>query len=156
MQGLAAAYVPGRLEQIADRPTVLIDVGHNELAAQALAAALRDDFGADRRRLMLIVGLSRQHPAGPFLEPLAALRPAALIATQPAFRPLEAAEVAVAARRWDIPNVQVVPDAAEAARRALALAGPDDLLCLTGSFYTVGDVPPALWSELIAERNLTP
>ena len=153
-RGLASAYVPGRLEQIADRPTVLIDVGHNELAAQALAAALRADFGADRRRLILIVGLSQQHPAGPFLEPLAALRPAALIATQPAFRPLEAAEVALAARRWDIPNVQVVPDAAEAVRRALALAGPDDLVCLTGSFYTVGDVPPALWSDLLAERNL--
>ena len=152
--GLAAAYVPGRLEQISDRPTVLIDVGHNELAAQALAAALRADFGADHRRLILIVGLSRQHPAGPFLEPLAALRPAALIATQPAFRPLEADEVALAARRWDIPNVQVAPDTAEAVRRALALAGPDDLLCLTGSFYTVGDVPPALWLDLLAERNL--
>ena len=155
-RGLAAAYVPGRLEQIADRPTVLIDVGHNELAAQALAAALRADFGAERRRLILIVGLSRQHPAGPFLEPLAALRPAALIATQPAFRPLGAAEVAVAARRWDISNVEVVPDAAEAARRALALAGPDDLICLTGSFYTVGDVPPTLWFDLLSERNFSP
>ena len=155
-QGLETAYVPGRLEQIADRPTVLVDVGHNELASQALAAALRADFGADHRRLILIVGLSRQHTPEPFLEPLAALRPAALIATQPTFRPLDAAEVAVAAHRWDIPNVQVAPDTAQAVRRALALAGPDDLLCLTGSFYTVGDVPPALWSQLLAERNLTP
>ncbi|MBV9850892.1 MAG: bifunctional folylpolyglutamate synthase/dihydrofolate synthase [Armatimonadetes bacterium] len=155
-RGLEDAYVPGRLEQVADRPTVIVDVGHNELAAQALAAALRDDFDAGRRRLILVVGLSRQHLPGPFLEPLAALRPAALVATQPGFRPLDAAEVAVAARRWDIPNVQVVPGVAEAARRALALAGPDDLVCLTGSFYTVGDVPPALWSQLFAERNFSP
>ena len=153
-RGLEEAYVPGRLEKIADRPTVLVDVGHNALAAEALAAALRDDFGPGRR-LILIVGLSRQHQPDPFLEPLAALHPRVLIATQPSFRPLDAAEVAVSARRCDIPKVEAVPEVREAVRRALALAGPDDLICLTGSFYTVGDVPPALWSELLAERNFT-
>jgi dihydrofolate synthase/folylpolyglutamate synthase len=152
--GLATAWIPGRLQQIADQPTVLVDVGHNALAAQALASALRDDFGADRRRLILVVGLSRQHPAGPFLEPLATLRPSKLIATQPAFRPLEAREVADAARCWDIDGVEVVTEVVEAARRALALAGPGDVVCMTGSFYTVGDVSPAQWAALLAEKGL--
>jgi dihydrofolate synthase/folylpolyglutamate synthase len=132
---------------------VLVDVGHNQIAAQALAAALRDDFHADRRRLILVVGLSRQHPAGPFLEPLAALRPAALLATQPTFRPQEALEVAAAARRRDMPGIEVIPQVEHAARRALALAGPDDIICLTGSFYTVGDVPPGRWTALLAEAG---
>lgn len=151
-QGLASAWVPGRLEQIATRPTVVIDVAHNELSASVLASALRTQFGADKRRLILVVGLSRHHEPDPFLAPLTVLRPDLLIATQPAFRPRLAEEVAAAARHQGIGNIQVVDSSvADAVRAALSQAGPDDLVCLTGSFYTVGDVPPALWSELLSE-----
>ncbi len=148
-QGLAAAWLPGRLEQVAERPTVVVDVAHNELAAEALTAALREEFGADHRRLTLVVGLSRQHDPGPFLAPLARLRPARLIATQPAFRPRPASDVAEAARLCGIASVETVDSSvADAARAALSSASPDDLICVTGSFYTVGDVPSAFWSSL--------
>ena len=153
-RGLEIAYVPGRLEKISDRPTVILDVAHNEMAAQALADALRADFGADRRKLILVVGLSRHHDPEEFLRPLAALRPAVVVATQPPFRPRDAHEVAAVARRYDVPQVLVAPEGvADAARQAFALAGPDDILCVTGSFYTVGALPPAFWSQLTAERN---
>ena len=85
-RGLEDAWVPGRLEQVSDRPTVVVDVAHNELSALVLAEALRAQFGSDRRRLILVVGLSRHHDPAPFLSPLAALRPALVIATSPAFR----------------------------------------------------------------------
>ncbi len=64
--------------------------------------ALRAQFGSDGRRLILVVGLSRHHDPEPFLAPLAALRPALLIATAPAFHPRPASEVAAAARRYDM------------------------------------------------------
>ena len=151
-QGLAEAWLPGRLEQVSDRPTVIVDVAHNELSAQVLAEALRAQFGADRRRLTLVVGLSRHHDPLPFLAPLAALRPARLIATAPAFRPRPASDVAEAARRWDVGHVEIIESSvADAVRAALSQAGPDDLVCVTGSFYTVGDLPPALWPELLSE-----
>ena len=60
--GLASAWVPGRLQCFSEHPTVLVDVGHNQLAAQALAAALRDDYHADRRRLC--EGDSQRQPGG--------------------------------------------------------------------------------------------
>ena len=151
-RGLETAWVPGRLEQVRDRPTVVVDVAHNALSALVLAEALRDQYDSDRRRLILIVGLSRHHDPEPFLAPLAALRPWALIATQPRFRPRLALDVAAAARRHDVSNVQIVEaGVADAVRAALSQAGPDDLICVTGSFYTVGDVPPAFWSELSAD-----
>ena len=147
--GLETAWVPGRLEQVRERPTVVVDVAHNELSALVLAEALRDQYGADRRKLTLVVGLSRHHDPVPFLAPLAARHPALLIATQPAFRPRPALDVAEAARRHDFPNVQVVETGvADAVHSALSQSGPDDLICVTGSFYTVGDVPPAFWSDL--------
>ncbi len=152
--GLETAWVPGRLEQIAAQPTVVIDVAHNELSAQVLAQSLRAQFRADRRRVVFVVGLSRHHEPEPFLAPLAALCPALLIATAPAFRPRPAADVADAARRLGIAEVQVVDTGVpDAVRAALSQTGPDDLICVTGSFYTVGDVPPSLWSELLSDLH---
>jgi len=147
--GLETAWVPGRLEQVRERPTVVVDVAHNEMSAWVLAEALRDQYDADRRRLILVVGLSRHHDPAPFLAPLAVRHPALLIATQPAFRPRPALDVAEAARHYDFPNVQIVESGvADAVQSALSQAGADDLICVTGSFYTVGDVPPAFWSDL--------
>ena len=152
--GLETAWVPGRLEQVRAHPTVVVDVAHNEMSAQVLAEALRDQYGADRRRLILVVGLSRHHDPAPFLAPLAARRPVLLIATQPAFRPRPALDVAEAARRHGFLNVQTVESGvADAVQSALSQAGPDDLICVTGSFYTVGDVPPAFWSEISFETT---
>ncbi len=153
-RGLEAAWLPGRLQTVSRRPAVVVDVAHNAVSAEALADALRDQFGAGRpqRRLTLVVGLSRQHDPTPFLAPLAALNPVRLIATMPAFRPRPAAEVADAARGLGISTVEVVESSvADAARAALTSLEPDDLLCVTGSFYTVGDLPPALWDTLLNE-----
>jgi dihydrofolate synthase/folylpolyglutamate synthase len=148
-RGLETAWVPGRLEQVFERPTVVLDVAHNEISAQALASALRDQHGADRRRLTLVVGLSRNHAPEPFLEPLAPLHPVRLIATQPAFRPRPAVEVAEAATALGFADIDIVDSsAADAVRSALAQSGADDLICVTGSFYTVGDLPPQFWSSL--------
>lgn len=147
--GLESAWVPGRLEQVREHPTVVLDVAHNEISARALAAALREQHGAETRRLTLVVGLSRNHAPEPFLEPLAALHPVRLIATQPAFRPRPAVEVAEAAKALGFAAVEVVDSSiADAVRFALASSGPDDLVCVTGSFYTVGDLPPEFWSQL--------
>ena len=147
-RGLETAWVPGRLEQVREHPAVVLDVAHNEIAAEALASALRDQHGADQKRLTLIVGLSRTHDPEQFLGPLASLHPARLLATQPAFRPRPAQDVADAARHFGFSNVEVVGGSvAEAVRIALAEAGPDDLICVTGSFYTIGDLPPDFWRE---------
>ena len=147
-RGLEAAWVPGRLQQVSEEPTVVVDVAHNEISASALADALRTYFQAESRRVILVVGLSRNHDPEAFLKPLAGLNPAALIATQPACRPRPAEDIAFAAQALGLPNIATVESSVlDAVRSALNQARPDDLICLTGSFYTVGDVPPAFWQN---------
>lgn len=156
--GLENAYLPGRLEVIGAKPNVIVDVAHNELSAQALATALRAELsalsdGETAPRLILVVGMSRNHSPAEFLEPLLALSPWAVIATQPRFHPRDAYEVASVAAGAKAPIVKVIEESAVAAcREALTLADDNDLICLTGSFYTVGDVQPDTWRELLNER----
>lgn len=45
-RGLRSARLPGRFEQLADRPALWIDVGHNPLAAHAVALALREQMAS--------------------------------------------------------------------------------------------------------------
>ena len=153
-EGLSRATLPGRLEVVPSHgPTIVVDGAHNEMAAEALADALREEFHADKRRVILIVGMKRSHDPLPFLVQMAAVKPAIVIATEPAFQPRPVSEIADAARCVDVPRIETALTPTDAARRALELAGPDDLICVTGSFYTVGDIPPAAWGTLLGKGD---
>jgi dihydrofolate synthase/folylpolyglutamate synthase len=154
MEGLAATTLPGRFQQVAANPVVVVDVAHNELSAAALADALREEYSAHTKQLTLVVGLSKNHDPEPFLKPLIALNAQTLIATQPGFRPRDAREVAAVARDLGFPDVRICPDSVVSAlQEAIRSVPAPDIICLTGSFYTVGDAPPDRIAELIRERK---
>jgi dihydrofolate synthase/folylpolyglutamate synthase len=154
-QGLAEAYAPGRLELVRrSRPTIVADGAHNELAGLVLGDALVSEYGARERAVVLVVGTTRSHSAQDFLKALvASFQPVALVATEPSFRPAPAEDVAAAAKACGIKLVETAIPGKKAARRAWALAKgyPDALIVVTGSFYTVGDTPPAAWQEILGD-----
>jgi len=153
-EGLAGTRLPGRFQQVSDKPFIVVDVAHNELSAMALTDAIEQEYGDARKNMALIVGLSRNHDPEPFLKPLAQLNPVTLIATQPHFRPREAAEVADTARQLGFRGVRLNSAGAEfALAEALAISPLPELICLTGSFYTVGDITPTRISELVANST---
>jgi dihydrofolate synthase/folylpolyglutamate synthase len=144
-QALANTTLPGRMEcvRLPGGPLVVLDGAHNEMAAQALAGAVaalraRESPG----RLRLVIGMLTGHdPAGV----LAAFAPQAdsIIICEPIWkRSHPAEELAAIARRY-FTNVEVVPSTPQAVQTAVAAAGPEDMVLVTGSFYTVGEV--RLW-----------
>jgi len=44
-----------------------------------------------------------------------------------------------------LPPYDIVPSVPEAVERAMSMAQADDLVCVTGSFYVVGEVPVEKW-----------
>lgn len=137
-EGLRRAYVPGRMEIVCRRPLVIMDGAHNDISAQALAQEIRK---TGCRRLLLVVGITTGHAPGSILEPLASMADR-VYATQPLWiKGVDAGLVAETARRW-CGQVETITPPLEAARAALRDAAPDDLVLITGSFYTVGDVRP--------------
>jgi dihydrofolate synthase/folylpolyglutamate synthase len=142
--GLASAVIPGRLEVIDTRPMVLLDAAHNPDGARALAAALAELFH-ERRRLLLVLAVSRLHDPA---EVVGILAPQAEVvfataSSHPAATPAaETAALARAALRGGsgIPVIEA-PSVAEAVAEARAEAGPEDLICVAGSIYALGEVP---------------
>jgi dihydrofolate synthase / folylpolyglutamate synthase len=135
-EGLSQAKWPGRLELVGDSPRVLLDGAHNPGAVRILKQALREEF--PRRRLIMVLGIMADKEISRMMShllPLADL----LILTRPAIDRAASLETlreqALARGR----SALEFADVGTALEKAMAEAGPEDLVVATGSLYTVGE-----------------
>jgi dihydrofolate synthase/folylpolyglutamate synthase len=127
---------------VATEPLVVLDGAHNQDAARALVAAVPTVFPTGRR--ILVVGTLGPREPTEFLDELSALSPDLVVAcTAPSPRAVPAADLAVLLRERRI-EVEVVPDAVDAVRLAVAAADESDLVLVTGSFYVLSAARAAL------------
>ncbi len=140
-KGLAAAYWPGRLETLSQRPTLLLDSAHNRDSAARLRSAL--DF-FPHQRLILLFGVSGDKDITGMLEILGEEADAIIVTRSFHPRAAEPARLAATARSI-LPQKTIIatPDATPGLEQALALAEPDDLVLATGSIFLVAAVREA-------------
>lgn len=140
-QGLRQTRWPGRLEVAGQAPYVILDGAHNFMAARVLGRHLKRHFQG--RNITLVVGILDDKPYRAILKDLTA--PCRrVIVTQPKIdRAMPAQRLAAAARRFSS-NVQVIPDVAEAVHHAVSTAAKEDVVCVAGSLYVVGEAKTAL------------
>jgi dihydrofolate synthase/folylpolyglutamate synthase len=142
VQGINATEWPGRLERLQTRPDVYLDGAHNPGAARELAGFLKENFAG--RKVYLIFGAMRDKAVD---EVTGMLFPRAqeVIFTQPG-TPRAVSATQLAAMAGDnAAKFVIIGDAAEALESALAKAGPDDAIFITGSLYLVGEMR-RLWN----------
>jgi dihydrofolate synthase/folylpolyglutamate synthase len=146
-EAFATVTVPGRLERVRTGPAVFLDGAHNPHGAQALTAALREDFSF--RRLVAVVGMMRDKDARGILAELEPVVDQVVITASNSARAMDVDDLAAAAREvFDDSRLQVerrLPGAIEA---AIALAGeidpdPDRIsgvgVVITGSLALIGE-----------------
>jgi dihydrofolate synthase/folylpolyglutamate synthase len=135
----AAATVrsPGRLELVGRQPLVILDGAKNVPGARSAAAAIAEEFGQVRSRI-LVVGMLRGKDPAEMLEALDADRARLVVACPPPSpRAIPAEEVAAAAEKLGLAT-EVAASVADALAVARAAADPEDLILVTGSLYVVG------------------
>lgn len=147
--GLASLRWPARVEVISEQPAIVLDVAHNPASIGALRRALEALFPG--RRFILVMGMVATHDHRASTSLIAPLAQTVITTTPQHVRPLPAVALAAEARRYAA-EVEVIPDRFAAVDRALALAGPDDVIVITGSFFLVGDVR----EHLLELLQLTP
>jgi len=137
-RGLTLVRLPGRLQVLPGRPSIVLDVAHNPHAARALAGAL-GDMGFFRNTRAVFAMLADKDIAG-VIDALHHRIDAWYVAAADAERAAPAAEVAALLAQRGLAAVTrtfaTVPSALDAARRD---AGPDDRILVFGSFYTVAE-----------------
>jgi dihydrofolate synthase/folylpolyglutamate synthase len=130
----------GRLQLLSlpDFPCpVLLDGAHNPSAAAVLARALRTVFRY--RRLHLVFGVLADKDAVGIAAKLLPLADTVWVTQPPSERALPAQRLAELCAPFG-KTMQVCPSVKEALMAAAQKAQGDDLICVMGSLYLVGEV----------------
>ena len=132
-EGFADVRMPGRFEVLGHQPLVIVDGAHNPPGADSCAEVFFDDFDPAGRRILVVGCLRSRDPK----EMLSALRAdefdAVFTCTAPTPRGMPSADVAAAARALGCDDVIQSETVAQACDRAVARAGNDDAVLVTGS-----------------------
>jgi dihydrofolate synthase/folylpolyglutamate synthase len=139
-RALGSATSPGRVEVVARHPTVVLDGAHNPDATATLAETLRESFRWER--LHLVVAMFEDKAVEEALANLVEVADLGYAASNSSARSAPAERVAAAVRAAGLTNVATFDSVGEAVEAARTAAGEDDLILVTGSFYTVGDARP--------------
>lgn len=152
-RGLATARHPGRFEEVARQPRVIVDGAHNPHGAAALAQALADEIAAGRLPAprVLVVAVSSDKDVAGIVGPLLPHFSAVIATAYGQERALAASALAarIEALREAAPQalhealmqatLEVAPAAAEALARARQLAGEGGAVVVAGSLFLVGE-----------------
>lgn len=141
--GLARVTWPARMEVVGCRPAVVLDCAHNVASAKAVVDTLASSFPAGRRFLIFAGSGDKDIPG--IFQVLAPHFQAAWL-TRYTLNP-RAVPPRRLAELWQEAGgtgASVEASPAEAWQAARAAAGPEDLICATGSVFLAGELRPLL------------
>jgi dihydrofolate synthase/folylpolyglutamate synthase len=143
-KGLEEARWPGRLELVESKPKVLMDGAHNPEGMRVLCEFLKE---ISFKKLHVIIGIMKDKSWKEMLQILLPFSQRVI-----AFRPqnprsLEPETIIKVAKQMGIEGVEAkTPE--EALRIAKEKADPEDLILITGSLFTVGEIRELLLKGL--------
>ncbi|MFQ5957356.1 MAG: bifunctional folylpolyglutamate synthase/dihydrofolate synthase [Candidatus Brocadiales bacterium] len=146
-EALKALQCPARVEVISRRPLVVLDAAHNVSSMHALVDTLRKAMRFDR--LILVLGVSVDKDLeGIFGEVVPMVHKVVLTAADmPRSAPPGLLAEKIGTYLGEGAEALVVDDPCEALEQAKRLAGPEDCICITGSFYLAGKIKELLERE---------
>jgi dihydrofolate synthase / folylpolyglutamate synthase len=136
-KGLAHTIWHGRLEVVHENPTIVLDGAHNPDGARTLVEFLRSHY-TDRNKV-LIFGVMKDKDYREIVE-IVTPHVGTTILTKPA------TERALPPRELEgqVKNAIITEDIRSALVTARNIAGKEDVILITGSFYTVGEAKQIL------------
>jgi dihydrofolate synthase/folylpolyglutamate synthase len=137
--GLRQLHWPARIEVVAQRPAVIIDGAHNVASIRALIEVLNESFRV-RRRILVFASTQEKEIAAMLRELLGQFDEVILTQYTDNPRAVPVDELAAIADQVSGRPIHVSPLPTQAWQTARDLASPDDLICVTGSFYIAAQI----------------
>jgi dihydrofolate synthase/folylpolyglutamate synthase len=136
-EGFSRVAWPCRMEVLSRNPLVVADGAHNSYSMETLLESLPRYL--PHRRLLLVVGFSRDKSVSQMVEKLAAVRPVAFVTRS---RHPRSVPPSVLAAEFESRGVAAVEtgSVAEAVEQAIRRARPGDLILGTGSLFVAAEV----------------
>jgi dihydrofolate synthase/folylpolyglutamate synthase len=144
--GLIKTSWPGRLEIVSEHPMIILDGAHNLMAARELAKFLGDNLA--QRPITLVVGILDDKPYQSMLKSLLPVCSRVIVTRAKTDRALDPRRLFETAKKT-LSDVRIVSDVAQAFKQAVADADFNDVICIAGSLYVVGEAKAAIEKGLI-------
>jgi dihydrofolate synthase/folylpolyglutamate synthase len=146
-EALSELALPARVEVMGRRPAVVLDVAHNVASVRALVDVLRQSFGSEHRGLLLAVTRDKD-VAGIVRELVPHFCRVVVTEYQENPRAVPTArlgqfvrtELDRLGRSAAAEDVAELPLPLEAWQHLASTTGPDELLCITGSFFIAAEL----------------
>ncbi|MFO0840200.1 MAG: folylpolyglutamate synthase/dihydrofolate synthase family protein [Phycisphaerae bacterium] len=137
MEGLARVRIEGRLEIIRDQPRTLVDGAHNAASIAALMRAIGQNISYDS--MVVIFGCAADKDIDGMLAQIQLGADKVIFTTNGTGRSAIPQELLARFMEKSQKMAQVAPTLQDAYRIACNCVTRDDLICITGSFYLVGE-----------------
>ncbi|NMA53154.1 MAG: bifunctional folylpolyglutamate synthase/dihydrofolate synthase [Bifidobacterium sp.] len=158
-EALGGVKVPGRIEQVRTSPTIIIDGGHNVNAAEALRAAIEENY--DFTQLVGVIAMMGDKQVEEYLGVLEPLL-SHVVVTENSWRErvMSAKDLEqVAVRVFGRDRVTCEPDLPDAIQTAVNMVDAEDELgvgyghgvLICGSFVTAGDARTMLKEHVLGD-----
>jgi dihydrofolate synthase/folylpolyglutamate synthase len=137
MEGLSKTTIPGRMEMLGQTPRVICDGAHNAASVDALMRAIGQHIPYDS--MVVIFGCCGDKDVTGMLERIAAGADKVIFTKVDSIRSADPAELSARYIEAYGKMAQVAPTLEEALAIANRAVTKEDLICITGSFYLVGE-----------------
>ena len=143
MEGLAGVYLPGRMEMASQDPRILLDGAHNAASMQALMRGIAQHIPYDS--MVMVFGCAADKDISGMMAQIATGADKVIFTRASGnARAADPKDLAEAYAEKTGRVAQVTPDLKEALRVARNAVSREDIICLCGSFYLVGEAKAAL------------
>ena len=135
-EGLEKSIWPGRMQVVANNPTIMLDGAHNPSAMKALADSIKT--GLKFRQMILVIGVMEDKEIGQILRRIVPISDYILYTRPVYYRAASPETIMAEGARLGKPG-EIVPLLTEAIEKAREIADPRDLIVICGSLFTVGE-----------------
>jgi dihydrofolate synthase / folylpolyglutamate synthase len=136
VEGLAKVKMAGRMEMICEDPRILIDGAHNAASIRALMHAIGQSIPYDS--MIVIFGCNEDKDVNGMLQELQFGADKVIFTRSNSLKAMSPDELAEKYIAISGKMCQTAPALGEALRLAKSAVGKEDLVCITGSFYLIG------------------
>ncbi len=135
--GIESSVMPARMELIKKKPVVILDGGHNEGCANALADYIRKHLSG--KRIIMVSSMMADKDYSSYLRLVAPFADVFIATKADVPRALSSDELSAAASEY-CRVTHSVPEPLKAITAAANITESDEVLIVCGSFYLAGEV----------------
>jgi dihydrofolate synthase/folylpolyglutamate synthase len=137
IEGLNNVRMPGRMEMVCEDPRVMIDAAHNAASIEALIQAIGQSVPYDS--MVIIFGCNSDKDIDGMLRQLQYGADKVIFTRSNSPRAVSPEELAERFVEISDKMFQTATSLGEALRLAKSAVSKEDLICITGSFYLIGE-----------------